>query len=228
MCVCSVQAWVRTHTSACLSFWCIEKHICPLGPTKEPLRASSASSKSARAVCICESCSKRHHISPFICGYRAGRVTLFVLHLQIFMFPIGSILLKGLIFLQQKDVIAQLKQSLGVFSWAQPGGRKKSASCPGQCLWMEKLVKCDRHRQSSNNTFILQRTGGLDFLGMPHSISVGEESPSLSARYAKHYRCLLSRAGGKRENFKNPNILNKPQHFWGVNGYSNQLKYSAL
>lgn len=43
-------------------------------------------------------------------------VTLFVLHLQIFMFPIGSILLKGLIFLQQKDVIAQLKQSLGVFS----------------------------------------------------------------------------------------------------------------
>lgn len=42
---------------------------------------------------------------------------------------------------------------------------------------MEKLVKCDRHRQSSNNTFILQRTGGLDFLGMPHSISVGGGEP---------------------------------------------------
>lgn len=43
-------------------------------------------------------------------------------------------------------------------------------------MWMQELLECDHCRQTSNNTFFLQRGGGVSgFLGMPHSIGVGGE-----------------------------------------------------
>lgn len=74
---------------------------------------------------------------------------------------------------------------------------------------MQELAKQKYCKQSPYNTFILQKAEGAEFwfLGMPCSCS------------------LLFRAGGKR--VKN-DMLNKPWHFWGVNGYSKCLKYSAV
>ena len=74
--MCSVQAGVRTHALPCLSLWCSKEcRVYPPGPKKEPLRASSARSSSAPAVCVCESCSRRHRVSPFSSVHRAGTVT---------------------------------------------------------------------------------------------------------------------------------------------------------